>query len=67
MKLSDILALLKTFVPILEPLGEQGIEQLFVSLQAQVDKMAQSDGKDLAVILLPALKAFALLELRKLK
>lgn len=67
MKLSDILALLKGIIPILEPIGEQGIAQLFGMIQSKVDAMAQSDFKDAAVILLPALQQFALLEIRKLK
>lgn len=67
MKLSDILALLKGLIPVIEPIGEQGIEQLFMSIQGQIDKMSNSDFKDAAIVLLPALKQFALLELRKLK
>lgn len=67
MKLSDILVLLEGLIPVLEPIGEQGIAQLFGIIQAKVNAMSQSDFKDAAVILLPALQQFAILEIRKLK
>lgn len=67
MNLVSLIALLKSLVPVLEPIGEQGVEQLFQIIQGEVDKLSNSDFKDAATILLPALKQFALLEIRKLK
>ena len=65
--MSTLLALLKGLVPVLEPLGEQGVNNLFAQLDAQVVKMPPSDWKDLATIMSPGMKAFVLLELGKLK
>lgn len=67
MSLSSILVLLKGMIPVLEPIGEQGIGQLFSIIDAEVAKMSNSDFKDLAVVLSPALKQFAILEIQKLK
>lgn len=54
-------------IPVLEPIGEQGIDQLFVIIDGEVAKMPASDVKDALVIFSPALKAFAVLEIKKLK
>lgn len=62
-----LLAMLKSMIPILEPLGEQGIAQLFVAIDAEIAKMSHSDLKDAAMIFSPALKQFAILEMQKLK
>lgn len=64
---SSVLAILKSMIPILEPLGEQGIAQLFTAIDAEIAKMPKNDFKDAAQIFSPALKAFAILELQKLK
>lgn len=66
MDLSSILAMLKSLIPVLEPLGEQGINQLFDILDAQVAKL-HGDIADIAPILAKALREVALLEMKKLK
>ncbi len=64
---SSVLAILKSMIPILEPIGEEGVAQLFDAIDAEVAKMGNGDFKDAATIFSPALKAFAILELKKLK
>lgn len=64
----NLVNLIKGLLPILLPLGEQGINQLFEMIEAEVKKMSDSnDLKQLAVCLLPGLKQFAIIELNKLK
>lgn len=68
MTLTTVLGMLKNLLPLLEPLGEQGITNLFTSIGTEVDKMSDSsDLKVLAKILLPGLQQFAVMELQKLK
>lgn len=66
MNLAAILAMLKQFIPVLEPLGEAGINQLFDVVDAEVLKL-KGDLADMAPILAKALREVALLEMRKLK
>lgn len=63
----NILAMLKSMIPILEPLGEEGVNQLFLLIDGEIAKMGNGDLKDAATIFSPALKQFAVLELKKLK
>lgn len=65
MNLGSILSILKSLIPVLLPLGEQGINQLFDILDAEVAKLG-GDLKDMAPILSKALREVALLEFRKL-
>ncbi len=67
MNFQSILTLLKGLTPILEPLGEQGVTQLFVVIDQAIANLPQNDFKDAAKIFSPAFKAFALLEIQKLK
>lgn len=63
----NFLQLLKSLLPILKPLGEQGVNQLFDMLDAEVAKMSDSaDLKLLLVCLLPGLRKFAILEVQKI-
>jgi hypothetical protein len=63
----DFLKLLKSLLPLLKPLGEQGVNQLFDLLDVEVAKLSDSnDMKDFAKCLLPALRAFAVLEVKKI-
>lgn len=64
--MTQLLAILKSLIPILEPLGEQGIEALWVYVDAEIAQMS-GDSKDICLVLSPAFKQVALLELRKLK
>lgn len=63
-----ILKILKTLVPILEPLGEQGINQLFTDVvDPYVANLPDSnDFKLAAQCLSPGIKAFMIAELKKL-
>jgi len=67
--MSQLLAALKSLIPILEPIGEQGVNQLWSSV---VDPYIASlgDGSDLKALLVclsPAMKQFVILEIQKLK
>lgn len=67
--MSQLLLALKALIPILEPIGEQGINQLFASV---VDPFIAelSDSSDLKLVaqcLSPGLKAFFIAEIQKLK
>lgn len=66
MTLANVISMLRQFIPILEPLGEQGINQLFAIIDVEVAKLS-GDIADIAPILSAALKQVALLEMRKLK
>lgn len=61
------LAILKTLIPLLEPIGEQGIEAVWATFDAEIAKLTSPDLKDIYTILSPAFKQAALVELRKLK
>lgn len=65
MKFDSILAMLKSIMPVLEPLGEQGMNQLFDLLDAEVAKLG-GDMKEIGPVLTKALREVALIELRKL-
>jgi hypothetical protein len=67
MNFSSILQALKSFIPILEPLGEQGVNQLFSIIDAEIAKLASPDLKEAGQILSPALRQFAIAELKKLQ
>ncbi len=67
MNLTSILSMLKALIPVLEPIGEQGIAQLFDLLDAQVAKSTSPDMKDTLPIISKALREIALLEFRKLR
>lgn len=67
--MANLLAALKALVPILEPLGEQGVNQLWSSV---VDPFVaglsdNSDMKSALVCFSPAAKQFLILEIQKLK
>ncbi len=66
--MESFLAVLKALVPILEPIGEQGINQLFSSV---VDPYLAglpdtSDWKLAGQCFSPAMKAFLIAEIKKL-
>lgn len=65
MSLDTVLKMLKGLIPVLKPLGEQGINQLFDILDAEVAKL-HGDLKDIAPIFVKAAREVALLEFRKL-
>jgi hypothetical protein len=66
-KQMNFLQLLKSLIPVLKPLGEQGVNQLFDLLEGEVAKMSDSnDGKVLLQCLLPGLRKFAILEVQKI-
>lgn len=67
MNFQSILSMLKSLLPVLEPLGEQGVNQLFTVIDQEIATLPQNDFKDAAKIFSPAFKAFALLEINKLK
>ncbi len=63
----NFIQLLKSLLPILKPLGEQGVNQLFDMLDKEVASLSDSsDFKTLFVCLLPGLRQFAILEVKKL-
>ena len=67
MDLSSILSMLKALVPVLEPIGEQGINQVWAQVDAQIASLSDSsDWKTLLQSLSPAIKQFIILELKKL-
>lgn len=65
MNFDTILKMLKGLIPVLKPLGEQGINQLFDILDVEVKKF-HGDLADIAPIMVKALREVALLEFRKL-
>lgn len=65
MNLASIIAMLKSLIPVLKPLGEQGISQLFDIVDAEAAKLG-GDMKDIAPIMAKALREVALVEFRKL-
>lgn len=68
MTITSVLALFKSIIPVLEPLGEQGINSLFDALDAEIATMSDSnDLKVLAKILSPGLRQFAITEIQKIK
>lgn len=67
MTLATVISMLKGMIPILEPIGEQGINQLFTVIDSEIAKLGTGDMADFAKILSPALKQFAIMELQKLK
>lgn len=65
--MNTVLQLLKGIIPILEPIGENGINELFVVIDGEIAKMSDSsDLKTLVACMSPALKQFLLIELKKL-
>lgn len=65
--MTSIINLLKGLIPILEPLGEQGITSLFDTLDADIAKMSDSnDFKLLLKVLSPGLRQFAIAEIKKI-
>lgn len=65
MNFDSIVSALKALIPVLKPLGEQGINQLFDLVDAEAAKLG-GDLKDVAPILAKALREIALVEFRKL-
>lgn len=67
--MDSILSILKSLVPILEPIGEQGINQLFSDvIGPAIAGMSDSgDLKILAQALAPGIQAFLIAEVKKLK
>lgn len=67
--MNSIVDILKALIPLLEPLGEQGIEQLFTTvIDPYVASLSDSgDLKGLLTCVTPGLKQFMLLEMKKLK
>lgn len=66
MSLASIVAMLKGFIPILEPIGEQGLAQLWSIVDAEVAKVSSPDVKEFLQAVSPAVKAYALAEMKKL-
>jgi hypothetical protein len=67
MNLSSLLSLLKSLIPVLEPIGEQGVNQLFTQVNAWVASVSSPDEKLVLQFLVPALQQFVIAELQKLK
>lgn len=67
--MNSILSALKALLPVIEPLGEQGVEQLWASvIDPFIAGLSDSnDSKALLQCISPGLKQFALLEMKKLK
>lgn len=65
--MAQILLILKGLIPVLEPLGESGINQLWIQVDAGIAAMADaSDMKLAAQCLSPGVKAFLIAEIKKL-
>jgi hypothetical protein len=64
---TNIIALLKTMLPAIEPLGEAGINQLFVGLTAWANTLPSPDEKRFLLAVLPGIQQFAIGELQQLK
>lgn len=67
--MTNLLLALKALIPVLEPLGEQGINQLWTTV---VDPYiatlsSNADVKTLLQCLSPAMKQFVITEIQKLK
>lgn len=67
MNLQSVMMMLKGLATVLEPMGEEALNNLWLTIDAEIAKMASPDMKDIAMILSPALKQAALMELKKLK
>ena len=67
--MNSVLVYLKALIPILEPIGEQGVNQLFAEvIDPAIASMSDSaDLKRILVILSPAAKQIILAELQQLK
>lgn len=67
MNLGTLLAMLKSLVPVLLPLGESGINQLFQLIDAEIAKIPKTnDASEILPIVSVAAKQIVLMEFRKL-
>jgi hypothetical protein len=66
--MNQLLQILKSLAPVLEPLGEQGINALFDAVVVPaLSSGSDNDIMQLARCLAPGLKQFLILEIQKLK
>jgi hypothetical protein len=67
--MTSFLTILKSLLPILEPIGEQGVNQLFSSVvdPAIASMSDSSDLKRAALVFAPAVKQFLIAELSQMK
>jgi hypothetical protein len=62
----NFLTVLTSLAPLLEPVGEEGVNALFATLNAEIAKIANPDAKAFLVAISPAIQGFLIAEVKKL-